>query len=210
MKILDLFAGIGGTAKGIHKALEDNNIKDYEYIAIEINSIIAKTHKENNPKSTVIVGDAFDFLNGKIEEYNFIWASPPCHTHSRVNWLMKRYDPDPSLWQIIQFLKENAKAFVVENVIPYYKPPIPITFTIDRHAFWSSFPIAHFKTKERAKNLRWMKYGDFQKYHELDPPKEGYDKRKSLRNVVNPVISYNIFSQFLNPKQKKLEDFTKA
>ena len=47
MRVLDLYGGLGGTARGIQSVLDKKGIK-YEYIAIEIDPKIAEAHRKNN------------------------------------------------------------------------------------------------------------------------------------------------------------------
>ena len=79
MKILNLYAGIGGNRK-----LWDGDI---EVTAVELNPDIAKIYQDFFPDDKVVVTDAHQYLLDHFEEYDFIWSSPPCPTHSRFNHL---------------------------------------------------------------------------------------------------------------------------
>lgn len=138
MKKLNLHAGLGG------------NRKKWEgYVtAVEMEPTIAKIYQDNFPYDTVIVGDAMEYLKKYRNDFDFIWASPPCQKHSRM---MKatRHDVadyfDLQLYQIIIFLTHFFKGkWVVENVKPYYEPLIKPTAIIGRHYFWSNFHITPF------------------------------------------------------------------
>ena len=76
MKILNLYAGIGGNRKLWGGAIE--------VIAVEINPDIAKIYQDNFPNDKVIVGDAHAYLEEHFEEFDFIWSSPPCPSHSKI------------------------------------------------------------------------------------------------------------------------------
>lgn len=76
MKILNLYAGIGGNRKAWGE--------EHQVTAIEYDENIAKIYKENFPNDEVVVTDAHKYLLEHFREYDFIWASPPCPTHSRV------------------------------------------------------------------------------------------------------------------------------
>ena len=53
-----------------------------------------------------------------------------------------------SLYQQIIFLDMRFEGkFVIENVVPYYKPLIPAK-EIGRHLFWSNFPISQFEVPQ--------------------------------------------------------------
>ena len=143
MKILNLYAGIGGN----RKLWGD----EHEVTAVENNKVIAKAYQVFFPKDKVIVGDAHQFLLDHYQEFDFIWSSPPCQSHSiiRKNTLprgnIKPVYPEMNLYQEIIFLKYHvAKPWVVENVRGYYDPLIKPQ-KIGRHYFWSNFNI--FKPK---------------------------------------------------------------
>lgn len=74
MKILNLYAGIGGN----RKMWGDN----HEIVAVEYDETIAKIYKDHFPNDEVIVADAHQFLLDHYKEFDFIWSSPPCQTHS--------------------------------------------------------------------------------------------------------------------------------
>ena len=78
MKILNLYAGIGGNRK---------LWTDVEVTAVELNPEIASIYQDFFPKDKVIVADAHAYLLEHFEEYDFIWASPPCPSHSRMRML---------------------------------------------------------------------------------------------------------------------------
>jgi len=137
MRILNLYAGLGGNRKLWGE--------EHEITAVEMNSEIARLYAKYFPKDTVIIGDAHKYLIEHFSEYDFIWSSPPCPSHSRINTdgnQKPRY-PEMSLYQEIIMLNNNwfKGLFVIENVIPYYEPLIAPTVTLDRHLFWSNFAI---------------------------------------------------------------------
>ena len=76
MKILNLYAGIGGN----RKMWGD----EHEITAIEFEPKIAEIYKDFFPNDTVIVADAHKYLEEHYQEYDFIWSSPPCPSHSRI------------------------------------------------------------------------------------------------------------------------------
>lgn len=192
MKVLNLYAGIGGNRKFW---------KGCEVTAVEIEPKIAEIYKNLYPNDTVIVDDAHEFLRKNFREYDFIWASPPCPTHS-VLQMTRYYDeklkyPDMTLYQEIIWLQTFFKGkFVIENVKPYYKPLVPPTFVIDRHYFWSSdfilTPQFHCDyTGIRDDNRKMaMEYG-----FNIDDLK-GVEIRKVLRNCVDPKIGEYIYNSF--------------
>ena len=135
MKILNLYAGIGGN----RKLWGD----EHEITAVEYKPEIAKIYQEIFPNDKVIVDDAHQYLLQHYKEFDFIWSSPPCPTHSVTNNFLNsqghvRY-PDMALYQEIIFLKHWFKGkWVVENVKSYYDPLCKPT-EVERHYFWSNF-----------------------------------------------------------------------
>ena len=145
-KVLNLYAGIGGNRRGW-----DN---DYDVTAVEYDPLIAEVYAENFPNDTVIVGDALQYLLDHYQDFDFIWASPPCPTHSQYRFNVgvraKGYDPVipemTSLYGVITFLEYHFDGgWAVENVKPYYEPLITPTAKVGRHLIWSSFPIENLK-----------------------------------------------------------------
>lgn len=196
MKILNLYSGIGGNRK-----LWPSNC---DITAVEINENVANVYKDLFPNDTVIVGDAHEYLLNHFSEYDFIWSSPPCPTHSRINFAETRKPdyPDMKLYQEIIFLNKWHKGkWVVENVIPYYPPLIPAT-KIDRHLFWSNFKLGSFEPTQRAEirmqgSRHPIEY--FEKIFGFDLSKYKLpDKRQKLRNCVNPETGQYILNCALN------------
>ena len=119
MKILNLYAGIGGN----RKLWGD----EHDVVAVESNEEIANAYGVFYPNDTLVVGDAHAFLLDYYKDFDFIWSSPPCQTHSKTNWFLNpqgvvRY-PDMALYQEILFLQAWGKKikWVVENAVGYYK-----------------------------------------------------------------------------------------
>ena len=205
MKILNLYAGIGGN----RKLWGD----DHEITAVEYDPVIAAIYQDYFPNDKVVVGDAHQYLLDHFGEFDFIWSSPPCPTHSRINTgntlspykdnsaqitngggFAPRY-PDMALYQEIILLQSFYKGgYCVENVIPYYKPLIPAQER-DRHLFWANFYIPEIekgKSKMDVKpneELASMGY-DLSQY-------KGIDKRKVMRNCVYPEVGSHILGSYL-------------
>ena len=137
-RILNLEAGLGGNC---HLWPDD-----VEVVSVEIEPKIAAVNQRLHPKQRVIVADAGQYLLDNHHLFDFVWSSPPCQTHSKMNKATRhkscaRY-VDMTLWQRILFLQHHfAGLFCVENVVPYYAPLIKPTAQIGRHLFWSNFPI---------------------------------------------------------------------
>jgi len=191
MKVLNLYAGIGGNRK-----LWEN----VEVSAIENNKEIAKIYQDFFPCDKVIVTDAHQYLLEHYKEFDFIWSSPPCPTHSRINFLNNekieqgitpKY-PNMKLYEEIIFLKTWFKGkWVVENVISYYKPLI-VPYECGSHYFWCNFHILKKAAIIRGirENMDFVskKVGfDVSRY-------EGVDKRKILNNCTEPDLGLHVFN----------------
>lgn len=139
MKILNLYACLGGNR---YKWGES-----HEITAIELDPECARLYKQRFRNDTVIVADAHQFLKDHFREYDFIWTSPPCPSHSRVRISQKNKEgfeavfPDMKLYEEIIFLENYFDGkYCVENVIPYYEPLIPAQKR-GRHLYWCNFTL---------------------------------------------------------------------
>lgn len=202
MKILNLYAGIGGN----RKLWGD----DHDITAVELNPKIAECYQKLFPNDTVIVDDAHEYLRQHFRDFDFIWASPPYPTHS-VLQMTRYYDeklkyPDMTLYQEIIWLKTFFKGkWVIENVKPYYEPLISPTFKVDRHYFWASefvmslnFDYCFTDIRDKCKEMAKFYGVDI----ELLKDFSSYEKRQILRNCVKPEIGKYIFEQIC--KQEKI------
>lgn len=192
MRILNLYAGIGGN----RKLWGD----EHEVVAVENDPYIAKVYSKMYPQDKVYVLDAHQFLLDNYKWFDLIWSSPPCPTHSKMRTSLvksKPVYPDMDLYQEIIFLKHFAKSnWVVENVEPYYDYLIKPTVVLDRHAFWSNKDIDGFvgqrkfrgrvtdQTKETLADAYGIKLPEGTKY-----------QRKLLRNAVDPRIGEQILNK---------------
>ena len=188
MRILNLYAGIGGN----RKLWGDS----HQITAVEFESDIAKEYQLRYPNDTVVVGDAHQYLLDHQAEFDFIWSSPPCPTHGQyrynVGYLAKGYSPvfpDMKLYEEIIFLQYYFKGkYIVENTKPFYAPLVKPTAILQRHLFWANFPISEkeFGAKHiRSKN----KIADFEEVF-LSPTIR--NKRQVLRNCVDSDLGLHI------------------
>jgi len=203
VKILNLYAGIGGNRKLW--------TGDIEVTAVEIEPKIAKIYQDFFPNDKVIVTDAHQYLLDHYKEFDFIWSSPPCPTHSSFKkiWMKtgkhKVVYPDMNLYQEIILLKHFFKGlFVVENVKGYYEPLIKPQ-EAGRHYFWSNFNISNIKMQKL--DIRYGKTGGISYGFDLRAKDFG-DKRHLLRNCVDPELGLHIFNCAFNNKQNSLGVFS--
>jgi len=132
-EVLNLFAGLGGN----RKKWDGVNVT-----SVEKNEKVAAIYQKLHPNDKVIIGDAMAYLKNNFEKFDFIWASPSCQTHSRMMKATRHKVadfPNMNLYQLVIFLGNFFNGnWVVENVVPYYKPLIEPTVRIGRHLFWST------------------------------------------------------------------------
>ena len=196
MKVLNLYAGVGGNRK-----LWEN----CDVTAVESNEKIAAVYQRLNSNDTVIIGDAHEYMRVHHAEFDYIWSSPPCQTHSKMNKATRhknRRYPDLTLYEEILFLQHYFKGhWVVENVVPYYTPLIPPTQIVGRHMFWGSYQLdaedikrpanfinlANLKGKQALMDWLGIHYDENIYYAGNHCPAQ------VLRNCVHPVLGKQIF-----------------
>ena len=205
MKILNLYACLGG-----------NRYKwgdDHEITAVEWDEDLAKLYQERFPNDQVIVADAHQYLLDHYKEYDFIWSSPPCPTHSRVRYSQKNRKtfkpvfPSLTLYEEILFLKYYFEGkYVVENVIPFYEPLIPANKR-GRHMYWTNFNLPN-DLGERKMFKNMVERGDIKelcKFHDYDfnQYKGKQKKSKIARNLVDYEVGKTILDTALGIMQNQ-------
>jgi len=206
MKILNLYSGIGGNRKLWGDA--------HEITAIEFNEEIAMIYKDYFPNDEVIIADAHEFLLKNYMNYDFIWSSPPCPTHSRMRYTCTKQEQktrgkldvkyvDMKLYQEILLLENYFEGkYVVENVIPYYEPLIPAK-KLGRHLFWSNFNVGSYSSEKNV--LRGNSMSVLQEQRGFDLSKFKIKQRKDtiLLNCVDSELGLHILNCAMNVIQKK-------
>jgi DNA (cytosine-5)-methyltransferase 1 len=205
MKILNLYACLGGNR---FKWEEIN--PDIEVTAVELDPDLCELYKIRFPNDQVICADAHQFLLDHYQEFEFIWSSPPCPTHSRSRfWAHGKKSPvypDFTLYEEIIFLQHyfNGK-YCVENVVPFYDPLINGSIR-GRHIYWSNFFIPRnigrkFENfgliENELKNLSNFHLFDFNLYNGEQR------KLKIARNLVDYEAGKEIFAAAFNIINKK-------
>lgn len=209
MKILNLYACLGGNR------YKWNEVKsDIEVTAVELDSEAARLYQERFPNDTVIVADAHQYLLDHYKEFDFIWSSPPCPSHSRARyWNSSNYDttteaiyPDMKLYEEILFLQHYYKTgkFVVENVIPYYEPLIAAQKR-SRHLYWTNFTLPtdlkerQYRISGNKENPQKDELKNLCKFHEYDFSKYKGEQSviKMARNLVDYEAGKTIFETAL-------------
>jgi DNA (cytosine-5)-methyltransferase 1 len=195
MKVLNLYSGIGGNRK---------LWQDVEVTAVEYNEEIAGIYKEYFPDDKMIIGDAHEYLLKHYKEFDFIWSSPPCQTHSRArfwgssgNGKTEAKYPNAKLWQEIIFMRYYLKCkWIIENVKPYYDPFLLPDCKMGKHLFWSNFSI-NDRFFFNHPSCREEGVKELQETHGFDLSGKKVSSRKVqiLRNCVNPELGLYIFEQ---------------
>ena len=187
MRVLNLYAGIGGNRK---------YWENVDVTAVEYNEEIANVYQHFFPNDTIVVGDAHEYLAKNWRNFDFICSSPPCQSHSKVRMMASKggsYDsvmPDMKLWAEIIFLQNFTKntniKFVVENVKPYYEPFVKPTIKLGRHLFWTNIDIPEIEIKD---GLTHNERGSSEKgYFDLREFKLSHRKDQIIRNCVDPDV----------------------
>ena len=214
MKILNLYACLGGNR------YKWDEVTDVEVTAVELDPEAAKLYQERFPNDKVIVADAHQYLLDHFKEFDFIWSSPPCPTHSRVRISQKNTNnfipkyPDMKLYEEILFLMNHFRGkYVVENVIPYYEPLIPAQKR-HRHLYWTNFNLPNvLSNREQAKIGQGAgEVKSLCKFHDYDFYKYKGSQRinKMARNLVDYEAGKTILETALgiirkqNTKQTEL------
>ncbi len=204
MKILNLYACLGGNR---YKWGEEHQIT-----AVELDPEAARLYQERFPNDTVIIADAHQYLLDHYKEFDFIWSSPPCPSHTRINISQKTRDnwkpkyPSMILYEEILFLQHfYSGLFVVENVIPYYEPLIPAKKR-HRHLYWTNFELPPILSNRNGNGL--IENGtisDLSKFHDYDFRKYKGEQRidKMARNLVDYEAGKTILDAAMNIIRKE-------
>jgi len=205
MRVLNLYACLGG-----------NRYKwgnDHEITAVELDPELARMYKERFPNDTVIVADAHQYLLDHYKEFDFIWSSPPCPTHSKARFWGSKGGmcdvvyPDMTLYQEIILLDNYFSGkYCVENVSGYYEPLVPAQKR-GRHLYWTNFTLPNIlstrfdeatqRGKDELKNLCIFHEYDFTQYKGEQPI------QKIARNLVDYEAGLTIFNTALGILTKK-------
>jgi len=218
--ICNAFGGVGANT---HNWSRDK----HDITHIEYNKEIARCNEQLHPEDTVVVEDAIIHLENNWDQYDYIWASPPCPSHSSIRKAGAKKGqytakmPDMDLYSVIVFLDEFFQGeFTVENVKPYYKrldkqerekirnrqTVIPPASETSRHLFWSSHEVPEVRLP--TQNIHHGNHSDMTEWLGIpelnDYTFQSVEKRKVLRNCVHPKIGEAILKS-KNVKQQKLQ-----
>ena len=205
MKVLNLYACLGG-----NRLLWD----DCEVTAVELDSELARMYQERFPNDTVIVADAHQYLLDHYKEFDFIWSSPPCPSHSRARFARRNTTaptyPDLKLYEEI-ILLENCfdGKYCVENVIPYYEPLIPAKKR-GRHLYWTNFLLPNDLGERKCSIMeskdevtQWCEFHDYdfrqykgeQRIDKIARNLVDYEAGKTIFNIARGIVEKSNINQ---------------
>lgn len=204
IKVLNLYACLGGNR------YKWDEVADIDVTAVELDPELARLYQERFPNDKVIITDAHQYLLDHYKEFDFIWTSPPCPTHSRIRFnqakgrnddVYKAEYPDMTLYQEIILLNNYFDGrYVVENVIPYYEPLIPAQKR-GRHLYWCNFTLPTILSNRHVQVGTGIdevkKLCEFHKI-DLSTYKGEQRKDKIARNLVDYEAGKTIFATALN------------
>jgi len=212
-KILNLYACLGGNRYKWDEVAKEAGI-EIEVTAVEWDEELARLYQERFPNDKVIVADAHQYLLDHYKEFDFIWSSPPCPTHSRMRKTntgegerkSKATYPDMKLYQEILLLEHFFKGkYCVENVIPFYEPLIPAKKR-GRHLYWTNFNLsADLGERKINGGLLSNDLNVLCDFHDYDFRKYKGNQRvdKISRNLVDYEAGRTILETALNIQRKK-------
>ena len=204
MKILNLYACLGG-----------NRYKwgdEHEITSVELDPELARMYQTRFPNDTVIIADAHQYLLDHFKEFDFIWSSPPCPTHSFMtlaqkntkNWIVNY--PDMKLYQEIILLDNYFEGkYCVENVIPYYEPLIPAKKR-GRHLYWTNFNLpSNLGDRKSVGMASKNEIKQWEQFHEINISEYKGKQRKDkiCRNLVDYEAGKTILDTIMGNRRKE-------
>ena len=185
---------------------------EHDITSVELDPEAARLYQERFPNDKVIVADAHQYLLDHYKEFDFIWSSPPCPTHSRIRmsqrtqkFFIPKY-PSMILYEEIIFIKHHFKGkYCIENVIPYYEPLISAQKK-GRHLYWCNFILPNILSNRKSISMdakdevnKWCKFHDydFRKYKGKQPI------NKMARNLVDYEAGKTILDTVLGIRKNQ-------
>ena len=194
-KVANYYAGVGG-----NRVLWGDEV---HVTAIEYDEEIAAVYAALWPNDKVVVADAHQHMLEHLNEFDLIWSSPPCQSHSQIRYNLgyvanrqsqskvKPLYPDLRLYEEILLLQHYCESkWVVENTIPYYQPLIAGK-KVAGHIWWSNFEISPIQTVNRGHRNGTITSLQQRKGIDLSKFKIG-NKRQILRNCVEPEVGLHV------------------
>ena len=186
-RILNLYACLGG-----NRYKWDEVADNIEVTAVELDSELARMYQERFPNDTVIVTDAHEYLLNNYKNFDFIWSSPPCPTHSKARFARHKTttseSPEMTLYTDIIFVQNYFKGkYCVENVIPFYEPLVSGKKR-GRHLYWTNFNLPNKLTDRKCAFMESKnEVAKWNEFHQINVNdyKGTQRKDKIARNLVD-------------------------
>jgi DNA (cytosine-5)-methyltransferase 1 len=177
--------------------IDISGVDEHEITAVEWDEELARLYQERFPSDKVIVADAHQYLLENFRNFDFIWTSPPCPSHSRaafgsrksIKASHKPIYPDMKLYQEIVFLKHYFDGkYVVENVIPYYDPLIP-AIKRGRHLYWTNFNLPNVLSTRKSISMEDInEVGQWCIFHDYNFRK--YKGKQTVQKIARNLVDY--------------------
>lgn len=203
IKCLNLYACLGGNR------YKWDEVADIEVTAVELDPEAARLYQERFPNDKVVIADAHQYLLDHFKEFDFIWSSPPCPSHSKVRISQKNRTtfkyvfPDLKLYEEVIFLDNFFEGkYVVENVAPYYEPLIAGQKR-GRHIYWTNFRLPNNIGERKLEGTLTAMKNEVDilcKFHDYDfrQYKGEQSVQKMARNLVDYEAGLTIFKTAFN------------
>lgn len=117
LRIIDLFAGIGGIRKGVEQAAAERGIETVCVFTSEIKGHAIKVLKENHPAET-IHGDITKVSTNEIPDFDILCAGFPCQAFSAAGKRQGFADTRGTMFFEVERILRDKKpqGFILENV----------------------------------------------------------------------------------------------
>lgn len=117
LRLIDLFAGIGGIRKGFELACAERGVDAECVFTSEIKPYAIDVLKQNHPEDKVS-GDIMQVKTADIPDFDFLLAGFPCQAFSAAGKRLGFEDTRGTLFfEVARILKEKQpKGFILENV----------------------------------------------------------------------------------------------
>jgi DNA (cytosine-5)-methyltransferase 1 len=196
MKVLNLYACLGGNRYKWDEVAKEANI-EIEVTAVELDEEAARLYQERFPNDKVIIADAHQYLLDNFKQFDFIWSSPPCPSHSKVRITQKTREnfkflyPDLKLYEEVIFLDNFFKGkYVVENVTPYYEPLVAAQKR-GRHLYWTNFNLPNDINERKLNGILCSMENEVDtlcQFHDYDFRK--YKGKQSVQKMARNLVDY--------------------
>lgn len=106
-RVLNLYACLGGNRLKWDEVAREAGY-ELEVVAVEMDAELSVLYRERFPNDIVVEADAHQYLLDHYREFDFIWSSPPCPSHSRARFARasstESIYPDLKLYEEVIFL----------------------------------------------------------------------------------------------------------